>query len=381
MSENRNKFLRWVFCLLLLVIYNHSSQAQMVGAAAMDFKELTYRDNLPKYLLSRKSIVLLSTPRSEEDPRIRSDWKELSRFVHKYFRQMKIDPVAYFYIDDVFSNVEANRIFTEQLAAREIKYVILVDQKRITGKPEPTYQYKITVTPFDDENTFISQGQNAWKIEGQDLTKILVEMNKEIIREEMEMSNYLIPDFPEFFAQADIIQGRRIPSYAMDLKIETLVVPRFQKFIVQDSRAVDQAYLQRVAKFNQEIDRKNRKLEQILSSYSPLKYQLTDEVTALAIYNDGHQFALMRVDGTGEMIKKSLGFETQPKETDYITLKASAVGAEVYPLPVDAVVTKYYVQHVFTKDTYVGLKWDADLTWEESLQNFIFHMKDVLRIK
>ncbi|UXP33460.1 hypothetical protein N6H18_05775 [Reichenbachiella agarivorans] len=365
--------------LILTLTSPFRTQAQLVGSAAMDFTRFTYHDKLPKYLLSRKSIVLVSAPMSEKNPHVRSDWEKLSSFVHKYFRQMNIDAVAYFYIDDIFSNVDVNLEFAKQLTEREIKYVILLDQKKVDGHKD-SYYYKITVTPYNDKTSFVSEDQNAWKIEGSDLNEILVKMNKEIIREDMEMTNYLIPEYPEFFSSTRIIKGRRIPTYAMDLKVETLVVPRFQKYVMEDSSKVDEAYKKRVAAFNREIDKKNQRLEEIMSTYSPLKYQLIDEISAQAIYNDGHQFALMRIDGTGQMIKESLSYE-MANETDYITLKASMGGAQVYPLPKDAVVSKYFVQHVFTKDVYVGLKWDADLTWEESLTNFIFHMKDILKVK
>ncbi|MCV9388411.1 hypothetical protein [Reichenbachiella ulvae] len=378
----KQKFHFFLFMTLGLLLSSYGQvEAQMVGADAMQFKELVYHDNLPKYLLSTKTAVLVSTPRSEEDPRLRSNWKELSEFAHKYFRQMKIDAIAYYYLDDVFANVRQNEIFYTEMAEREIKYLILLDQKRVELDSGTTNYYRITVTSFNDESSFVSQGQNAWKIEGYNLMDLLIEMNKDVVRAEMEMSNYLIPEFPEFFNSTNIIGGRRIPTYAMDLKVETLVVPRFKKLMVEDSSSVDQAYLSEVAKYNREVDRKNRKLEQIMETYSPLKYKLTDEVTAKAIYNDGHQFALMRIDGTGKMIRESLGYETNTGETDYVTLKAGLGGSYTYPLPVDAVVSKYYVQHVFTKDVYVGLKWDADLTWEEALQNFIFHMKDILRVK
>lgn len=375
---------RYLFLTLILagiLLGGTEAKAQLVGAEAIEFKELVYHDKLPKYLQSSKTAVLVSTPRSEKDPRVRSDWKELSHKAHNYFRQMKIDAVAYFYLDDVFSNVRLNEIFYTQLAQREIKYLILLDQKLVAGDSASSYSYKITVTPFDKQSTFVEQGGNAWKIEGRDLNKILVQMNKAIVREEMTMSNYLIPEFPEFFESADIIDGRRIPTYAMDLKVETLVVPRFKKMIIQDSSKVDEAFLREVAAFNKKVDEKNRKLASILETYSPLKYQLTDEITPKAIYNNGHQFALMRIDGPGKMIRESLGYEAQTRETDYVTLRASLGGAMTVPMPVDAVVTKFYVQHVFTNDTYVGLKRDADLTWEDSLKNFIFHMKDILKVR
>ncbi|PIB37058.1 hypothetical protein BFP72_17435 [Reichenbachiella sp. 5M10] len=375
-----NKTIAKVIVSICMLSSTWQAGAQLVGSDALPFTHFTYHDKLPKYLLSTKTVVLVSTPMSDKNPHVRSNWQELSRFVHKYFRQMNIDAVAYYYVDDVFSNVDVNATFAKQLAEREIKYVILLEQSKMKGDTSAIEHYKITVTPFNDEPSFVDPDQNAWKVEGTDLMQILIKMNKDVIRAEMDFSNYLIPEHPEFFSSVDLIRGRRIPTYAMDLKVETLVVPRFQKYLIDDPSTVDEAYKKRVADYNKRIDQKNQKLEEILATYSPLKYQLTDEITAQAIYNEGHQFALMRIDGTGKTIRECLEYDPT-KETDYVTLRASDIGAKVVALPVDAVVTKFYVQHVFTKDTYVGLKWDADLTWEQALQNFIYHMKDVLRVK
>lgn len=351
---------------------------QILGKEVMNFKYLEYHDNLPKYLLSKKSVVIIDAPMSRKDARLRSDWKELARSVHIYFRKMNIDAIAYYHIDDLFAGVDPNLQFSSLLTKRQFKYVILVKEE-VLPSSEP--KYTITVTPYNNEASIISQYQNAWKIEGSDLKQVLIEMAKDVIRGEMKMSNYLIPEDPEFFETTKIIKGKRIPTYATDLKVETLVVPRFQKFIVEDPSKVDDSYLAKVKAFNDNIDRKNQKLEQIMESYKPLKYQLSDVYDSKALYNDGHQFVLNHISSTGQNIKQTLGYKFEPNETDYVTLKANGSSSMVYPLPAEAAVTKYYVKHVFTNAVYTGLNWDADLTWEESLQNFIFHMKDILKVR
>ena len=77
------------------------------------------------------------------------------------------------------------------------------------------------------------------------------------------------------------------------------------------------------------------------------------------IYNQGHQFALQIILGTGKTVRQMLNYETDPYETDYVTIKA---GSTLNTLPVEAVVYKYYVKHVYTKDVYLGSRWDADLS-------------------
>jgi len=365
--------------LLFFVLQGINVSGQILGKESMNFKNLEYHDQLPKYLLSRKSVVVINAPMSLKDPRVRSDWKELANTVHYYFRKMNVDAIAYYHIDDLFAGRDPNQEFSKLLTKREFKYVIWVKQTRVSGH---NYQYSITVTPYNGKGTIVSQYQNAWKTEeGSDLKNVLLEMGKDVLRADMKLENYLIPEGPEFFETIKIIKGRRIPTYATDLKVETLVVPRFQKFTIDDSSKVDGNHLAKVKRFNDEIDRKNRRLEQIMESYKPLKYELSDVYDSKALYNAGHQFVLADLNGTGKNIKEELGYKPEMNETDYITLKANGGSTIVYPLPVEAIVTKYYVKHVFTNDVYTGLNWDADLTWEASLQNFIFHMKDILKVK
>lgn len=364
--------------LFFFVFQGMNVSGQILGGESMSLKNLRYPGNLPKYLLSRKSVVVIDAPMSHTDDRVRSDWKKLAKTAHYYFRKMNVDAIAYYHVDDLFAGVDTNKIFSDLLTKREFKYVILIHEEAKTGGAS---KYTITVTAYNNKNTIISQNQNAWKIEGTDLKAVLLEMGKDVLRAEMKLANYLIPEDPEFFETTQIIKGKRIPTYAGDLKVETLVVPRFQKFVIEDSSKVDGNYLSEVKAFNDQIDRKNQRLAQIMESYSPLKYQLSDDYDSKTLYKDGHQFALIHIEGTGENIKKTMGYKLDANETDYVTLKSTGSGTIVYSLPIEAVVTKYYVKHVFSNVVYVGLKWDADLTWEESLQNFIFHMKDTLKVK
>ncbi|MEP3387352.1 MAG: hypothetical protein ABJO02_04135, partial [Reichenbachiella sp.] len=168
-----------------------------------------------------------------------------------------------------------------------------------------------------------------------------------------------------------------IPTYASDLKVDKLVVPKFQKYEMEDSTALGSDALAKIATYNAEVDRKNRRLEEIMLDY-PLGYEFSETASDVDIYNQGYQFVLLTMHGSGKTIKEMLDYEVDPYETDYVTIRA---GSTLNTLPVDAVVFKYYVKHVYTQDAYLGSRWDADLTWEQALQNFIFHMKDILKVQ
>lgn len=361
--------------MLTLCTFSPTLNAQPSGEQWLDMKSLDIQPHLPKYLLSRKSVVLVSVPRSKKDPNLRADWKGLSEKAHRAFKRMKIDAVAYYYLDDMFASPDANESFAKEMERREIKYIIILEQSE--SNQAGVESYRISISGFNDKPSFVSERQKAWQTEGPDLDVLLSEMRKDVIRAEMERENYLIPDLPEFFTDAKILKGKRIPTYASDLKVDKLVVPKFQKYEMEDSTALGSDALAKIAAYNAEVDRKNRRLEEIMLDY-PLGYEFSETASDVDIYNQGYQFVLLTMHGSGKTIKEMLDYEVDPYETDYVTIRA---GSTLNTLPVDAVVFKYYVKHVYTQDAYLGSRWDADLTWEQALQNFIFHMKDILKVQ
>ncbi|MEO9965697.1 MAG: hypothetical protein ABJF11_07915 [Reichenbachiella sp.] len=372
----RNYFTSIILVLVVgLFFIGQPANAQSGTVRWLSMKNLDIQPHLPKYLLSTKSVVFVSVPPTIANPSVRKDWRELSRRVHESFRRMKIDAVAYYYLDDLFANPNANASFAKEMERREIKYIIVVEQS--PANEQGVESFVISITAFNDKNTFISEGQKAWQMEGPVLDVLLKEMRKDVFRAEMNLANYLIPDLPEFFTDTKILEAKRIPTYAMDLKVDKLVVPKFRKYQVEDSSALDDEARRNIASFNAEVERKNRRLEEIMLDY-PLKYVFSESGKDDEIYNQGYQLALQSITSTGKTIKKMLNYEVDPYETDYVTIKA---GSTLSTQPVDAVVTKYFVKHVYTKDVYLGSRWDADLTWEEALENFIFHMKDILKVK
>ncbi|SMD34492.1 hypothetical protein SAMN04488029_2039 [Reichenbachiella faecimaris] len=363
------------FLAISLVKVSSLAIAQPKGEQWLELKNLDIQPHLPKYLLSRKTAVLVSVPWSKKDPNVRADWKTLAEKAHSAFKRMKIDAVAYYYLDDVFASPDANASIAKEMERREIKYILVLEQ--LPTNSAGVTSYRITISGFNDGPGFISERQKAWQTENPDLNVLLGDMRKDVIRAEMERENYLVPDIPEFFMDAKILQGKRIPTYAMDLKVDKLVIPKFKKYEMEDSTALDASTLQKIAAYNAEVDRRNKRLQEIMLDY-PLEYVLSESSDDRDIYNQGHQFVLLSIHGTGKTIREMLNYEIDPYETDYVSIRA---GSTLNTLSVDAVVYKYYVKHVYTQDAYLGSRWDADLTWEQALQNFIFHMKDILKVQ
>ncbi|MEP3390280.1 MAG: hypothetical protein ABJO02_18960, partial [Reichenbachiella sp.] len=189
--------------MLTLCTFSPTLNAQPSGEQWLDMKSLDIQPHLPKYLLSRKSVVLVSVPRSKKDPNLRADWKGLSEKAHRAFKRMKIDAVAYYYLDDMFASPDANESFAKEMERREIKYIIILEQSE--SNQAGVESYRISISGFNDKPSFVSERQKAWQTEGPDLDVLLSEMRKDVIRAEMERENYLIPDLPEFFTDAKIL--------------------------------------------------------------------------------------------------------------------------------------------------------------------------------
>ncbi|MEP2025300.1 hypothetical protein, partial [Reichenbachiella sp.] len=193
------KFVKPIVVSILLVIslakLDSSAIAQPKGEQWLDLKNLDIQPHLPKYLLSRKTVVLVSVPWSDKNPNVRADWKALSAKAHAAFKRMKIDPVAYYYMDDVFASPDANASIAKEMEKREIKYILALEQ--FPTSSAGVESYRITISGFNDEPSFISERQKAWQTTGPDLDVLLTDMRKDVIRAEMERENYLVPDIPE----------------------------------------------------------------------------------------------------------------------------------------------------------------------------------------
>ncbi len=347
------------------------------------FRFLDYNNKLPDNLLSSKTAVLVSVPPKSPRTTERGDWKSFSESAHSQFRKMGIDAVAYYFVDDIKSGNDPAIHFADELQKRQVQNILLLSRVPLKVAGKVTERYVVVITPFNGEASFISNGQPAWKTQGKELDKVLKTLGREVYRSKQPKTNFLIPDLPEFFEDAEIIKGRRIPTYAGDLKVDKLAVPQFKPALIPDQRpggTINNKVEKEILAHNQEVTRNNSRLANIMKSY-PLKYEITNTDSDKELYDQGFQYVLVRLNTTGVNIKKMLDYEINPAEADYTTVKNRDGKTTLRSIPKNAPVYKYYVKHLYTGDVYIGSKWDADETWEEALQNFIAKMKEELKLK
>ncbi len=372
----------FTFIISLLSAFSLLAQEEdMVFPAGLRF--LDYNNQLPDDLLRTKSVVFVDVPNKSRSS-LRGDWQGLANEAHQTFKEAGVDAVAYYNLGDVEANSDASEILAEGLKNRQIENIIILSRVKLKIAGKDSERFAILITDFNDAFSFISHGQSAYKEVAKNTEKLFKQFGKDIRRSGMTSQNHLIIDQPEFFTGAgNIIEGRRHENFAQDLKLDKLAVPRFAKASLPDNRPGGNANRNlenEIEKSNKLVKRNNLNLENVMEAY-PYEYGLVDPSTEEdKLRQEGYQFILKRIHTTGEHVKEMLGYEINPSETDYVTIKQNGLKLTMRHIPSKAPVHKFYVKHIYTGDIYLGTPWDADERWEDALANYINNMKKDLNI-
>jgi hypothetical protein len=356
--------------------------AQRPEVNVVGFRFLDYSNNVPEDLLQSKTVVLVSVPPVSKNSSERGDWKAFAKEAHEYFKMIGVDPVAYFYLDDLFAGVDATRKYMEHLKKREIKYVIILSRVYLKIKKKESLRNVIVITPFSNDERIIANGEQAYKDQNKDLEKLMKKLYGTTIRKDFVKTNHLIIDQPEFYGGIPLIDGRRNVSYPVDLRVDKLAVPQFEKVNIPDNRPggmINNKIAEEVEKYNSTVVRLNFELDRQFQNY-PWEYELVKyNPDEKELWRQGYLYILMRVNSTGKTIKEMLGYEINDSETEYITLLKKPDGSfTLRTIPVDAPVYKFYIRSLARNEVYVGESWDADETWQEALSHFLKNLTDKL---
>lgn len=366
------------FTILSISVFAQEEEVNIVG-----YRFLDYSSNLPEDLLESKSVVLISVPPVSKNSSERGDWKAFATEAHEYFKKIGVDPVAYFYLDDLFAGIDATRIYVDHLKKREIKYIIVLSKVYLKIKNNESLRYVMVVTPFSNDENIIANGQAAYKDQNKDLEKLMKKLYGITIRKEYANNNHLIIDQPEIFKGLPIIDGRRNESYPMDLRVDKLAVPRFEEVPIPANRPggiINNKIAEEVEKYNASVERLNFELDRSFQNY-PWEYELIQyNPNEKELWRQGFLFILMRVNSSGRTIKEMLNYVKNDSETEYITLLKKPDGSfTLRTIPVDAPVYKFYIRSLARDEVYIGETWDADETWQEALNHFLNNLTDKLK--
>jgi len=362
---------RFSFLIILISLISLAkSQGQEISSAELKLTCLLNSNSsfLPEDLLSTKTVVVISID-DKSDLKIRGDWKGLSEEAHFYIAKLGIDAVMYYYVDDLISGYDVKREVTEEMVQRGIKNVLMLSKDKINGRD----QYIGVITAFNQEPTFVSHNQNAWKSQTSDLEILFRNLARAVDNADLVKENFLILDSPEYFRGIKILSGKRFETFNTDLRIDRIAIPIFENLPVpENSNSVDQNMIDMIKDENEENMKRNAELEQIMSRY-PYEYKLLPyEYDEQQLFLQGCQFVLMRITSSGRNVRRLLGYEVNDQVNELITMKKDNAGdIQVKSIPIDGLVTKYYIRHINSGEVFLGEQWDGDDNWSDALKNHL----------
>lgn len=308
-------------------------RAQMTTSSAQWLNQLNLNGPLPEKLLSTRSAVFYQYGLTE---------KELNT-AQEYFKKTGVDAVIYLEMDMLLANTDAIRAHADYLTKREIANLIFLDTD--------ASQYRVIVTSYSGKETVIEKGQQAWSVQNANFTEAVKTLYRTAANS-LKKQNMLINDFPELEYAINFILGKRNDFFAMDLKVDMLAVPK------TGDEAID------------------AKLTEYFQANYPLKYKLTEPgISDKDLRKQGYLYVVRFVYARGITVKRLLGYDLTKAESAYTSVTFPAGVSVLKNIPANEKIFKVYFKHIDSGNVFLGTKWDADLTWEEALQNQIKGLK------
>lgn len=313
------------------------TQAQQIYNPIPAKLELSNR--VPDELLAKRSCVFYASSITNEE----------LETVQNSFQGTGIDAVAYFKSELVFAGVDVTQKIVENLAKREIAFIILITKKENA--------FSFTFTTFNGNNEFVNQGQQGWEVTDGNLKEALLSIYRSTVNSQ-PIKNFLINSYPEKDFLINIIEGRRSDFFAIDLKVDHLAVPWFGD-TSNDSLLV-----------------------QIFKENYPFTYGMSDlQMDKKELRNKGFHYVLCYVHTEGSIAKEILGYPNTAAESAITSVTYPNGSLQLKTLPAEKPVYKFYVKHIESGNVFLGTKWDADVTWQEALRNHIKGFKAELKIQ
>lgn len=325
-------------------------------------------DGVPEGLTSERCFVALKMPTKEDAYYTRGDWKKLAAEVHYSLRRIGIDAIGYSYLDDLDAGPEMKKVYLDILNDRQVRILISLEQT--------ADGYTLAIVPFDP-SSYMPTFSKSWVMSSTDLENIFLSLGRQVLRQDLDRSNFIIPEGPEFLAGISIYGGTRYSNYPSRLQSLNLAVVPFQKI---DPLQVPNEARDAVQKYNRRVDLKNARLGEILKAY-PFKYDLVDEIEPKVLYDKGYQYVLLSAKGSAAAVRKLLGYDKDgatPKEYETVWVDNEGGKSALY-IPAQATVIKYYIKQTAVNDLHVGDEWDASVDWEQSIHNFLENLRTAFK--
>ena len=325
---------------IILTVFTLSFLAFSIACEAQTsltrmFDQLQKGTVVPELIQSTRSAVFIKTNASAGTA---TNWNALAMELHEKLVDMQIDAVAYYRWRDLDGGFDATLSYLNALSEREIGQIILlvVDNN-----------YQLYMVPTDLESpTLVSSDAATWYTSGSSMEQIMDNLSTTMRQIDLERSNFLISESPEFFVDTPIFRKNRFESYQPDLKLDKLAVPLFYS---QNPENIE--------------DPSDLELQSIMQLLYPFKYELVGiQMTEDLMKKAGFQYVLRYLHGEEATMKTLLDYQVETENAERIGYK-------------------YYVKHLITGDIFLGDRWDSRNTWQEALSNHLTDMKRTLKVE
>lgn len=270
---------------------------------------------LPADIRNERTLVLVSAPAGT--------WQEVSARIHPIFVARSIDAVAYYQLEEVMAGPDAQKELLPLLEKRQFRQVAVLESTT-DGKGE------LFLTNFSADARLVDTEGTVWHHAFGSWEALDASLKTAFENTSIAASNFLIPDFPEFFSAAGVPDDKRFERINPDIKLDNLAV-----------RA-----------FSGTLEPQNPSLNILMQSY-PFQWELVNaELSEDVIRRNGFQWILGYLRAPEANLKEILGYE----------LNGSEGSRMVY---------KFYFRQLYAQEIYLGASWDAHPDWQEALKNLI----------
>lgn len=317
---------------ILLTVLALAAAAQTAEEEAL-LASLPLSNAIPADLLSTRTVVLFqnnfSTSGLEE--------------TQKYFQQTGIDAVCYFDVAYVLAGADTRKAYANYFSFRNIKYIVLL---RKEGN-----QYCCVVGTFCGNKDLFDQSSTGWRQSNESQVELLRTIYRSATSN-LKKRNFLINDLPELDISMTYFMGRFNQSFSLEAKSFKTAVPKMEN------------------------ENENAALEAFLQAFYPFKYEMVDtKAEESELVARGFRIILRMVHTQGNIAREILGYDpTQTGRALATTYYAEGV-PQIKTIPAGERVYKFYMKNIEYGNVFLGTKWDADLTWQDALRNYIMALR------
>ncbi len=311
--------------------------------------------DLPKDILSTRSIALISVPKGSP----KGEWKKWATEMQKFFATVGVDVVAYLSIDELDKNVTSQQELTRDIfSKRGIKNLIILSVLDIENK------FLFGVGSYNRKWTFFDEKSSFWLKETDDLDNVWADLETLFKTDTYRRRNLLVLDTPEFF-ELSISFTSRTERFTKLMESQKIAIPAHVALDDDPNRIVRL----KADIINGTEDRsgpatelKNSQLKSIIGQY-PFEAEIVN-------LNEKNEDGWLR-SGYGFILYNASGNESELRQKLKYTGKSKG----------GTLLTKFYLKQLRTGNLYLGREWDAATDQNQALLNFINRVRAEFKVE